>query len=350
MPLLLSTRRGISPIAASNLKYFPVLKDEFPGRRMREWGRWNFDYDTQNAYERDVKKMWKRRYDTMYRELSEFTPETLEKTSYSIVRDHSLLCPAFIRQLQNEYNLVIPLDITMLIDVYFTFSKPLMDLYRIREPNGDIFNFGTTPFDTESIKYWSQLAWDRCVNGFIFMVDLLWYNEYIVDEDGQRRNKLEYAISQWQKIGKSQFGFMILVNLEAFIRKKKVIPLSVCPLFSGIDNVETINWTKLCLERIRDRELDIYDRAMIAWYAGVVVELGSEANGHKGEVKVHYSGYHPKYDEWLSVDSEFLAPVHLYSREHCFGGKDHQNGQQWFKAIVSEQGIAKVTWDTYLVG
>ena len=344
------TARNISHCAASNLKYFPLLKDEFPGRRMKEWSRWNYDYDMQNEYERDVERWRKSKYDTVHRKLSEFTPETLENTSYSKIRDYSLLCPAFIRQFQNEDNLVIPLDIKMLIDAYFTLDKPLMNLYRIREPNGDIFNFGTTPFHTESIALWTQMTWDQSIDGFIFMVDLMWYSEYIMDEDGQRRNKLEYAVSQWHKIGKSQFGIMILVNLESFIRKTKVILPSVCPLFSGIDNVETINWTKLCLERIRDRELDIYDRAMSAWYAGVVVELGSEDNGHKGEVKVHYTGYAPQYDEWLPVDSEFLAPIHLYSKEKDFEGKDHQNCQEWFKAIVSTQGIGKVTWDTYLIG
>ena len=339
------TANDISHYAASNLRYFPVLKDEFPGQRM-DLNRWN--YRTEAAYKRDIERWWKRRYDTIYRKLSEFTPETLENTSYSMIRDYSLLCPAFIRQCQDVENMVIPLDITMLIDAYFTLDKPLMDLYRIQEPNGDTFNFGTTPFHPKSVKSWTHLAWDRCVDGIIFMVDLLWYNEYIVDEHGKRWNKLEHAISQWQEIRDSQFGIMILVNLEAFIRKTKVVPPTVCLLFSGINNIETINWTEWCLKRIYQRKLDIYDREVSAWYAGVVEEMGSENKGHKGEVKVHYSGYHPKYDEWLPVDSQFVAPIHLYSKEYGFEGKDYQYGQQWFKTINSMQGMRKLTWDMYL--
>ena len=231
------TAKEIAQCAAPNLKYFPVIKDDFPERRVATWMK----------------------YEKIYYRLSTFTIERLESTSYSNVRDYSLLYTAYIRRCEMNQNIEIPLDIVRLIGTYFVFEKPLMNLFRIQEPNGDIFNFCETACSFPTMSQWTQMALSRRVDGFIFMVDLMWYDEYFVDEIGQKYNRLEHAMWQWNEringndsdnkhCSLHSFGIMMLVNLESFLRKTKVVPPSVCPLFAGIDSVETIDWTEWCLE------------------------------------------------------------------------------------------------------
>lgn len=133
--------------------------------------------------------------------------------------------------------MVIPLDVVMLIEAYFDPNKPQMNLFRIQESNGDIFNFC-------QMSQWNQISWNQVVDGFIFVVDLMWYDKYIVDEHGQRRNKLEHAISQWNHHDSDHrdenspaFRIMLLMNLESFVRKSKEVAPSVCPLFSDVRGV-----------------------------------------------------------------------------------------------------------------
>merc|ERR1719242_1146657 len=71
-------------------------------------------------------------------------------------------------------------------------------------------------------------------------------------------------------------------------------------------SLEDEQWRALILLGHR---LDIYDRMMDAWYKGRVIEMGTEDNGHVGEVKVTYDGYASQYDEWLTCDSPYLAPI-----------------------------------------
>ena len=319
------TAKEIAQCAAPNLKYFPVFKDEFPERVMDSWNT------------RQTKK-----YEMIYEGLSQFTTETLKNTSYSKISDYSILCMAFIGRYENEENVSVPLDVVRLIAAYFECAAPMMNLFRIQEPNGDILNFCETSCSTTSMSHWSQMALNHRVDGFIFMVDLMWYNEYFVDENGQKVNRLEHAVWQWNKrVNRNRpFGIMILVNLESFIQKTKVLPPSVCRLFSGMDNSETINWTKWSLERICQKQMDVYDRAIGGWsVTGKVIDYGCEDDGHYS-VKIHYNGYHSRYDEWLPVDSKFLAPLSLYSQKYGFC--------KWFQTINAMSSIKKLTWDTYL--
>ena len=62
----------------------------------------------------------------------------------------------------------------------------------------------------------------------------------------------------------------------------------------------------------RDFDVDIYDKSMNSWYKGQVVEIGT--GDHEGEVKVHYEGYAPKYDEWHNpLTSDYIAPLHTHT-------------------------------------
>merc|ERR550525_252020 len=65
---------------------------------------------------------------------------------------------------------------------------------------------------------------------------------------------------------------------------------------------------------VLSQRLDIYDRAMSAWYKGRVIRLGTEDNGQVGKVRVHYDGYSEEYDEWLNCDSPYLAPLCKHTR------------------------------------
>ena len=323
------TAKEIALCAAPNLKYFPVFKDEFPERIMDPWMEYDRLYNSM-------------KYCRIYERLSTFTTKTLRNTGYSTVRNQDLLYPAFIRRYQNEENILIPSDIVRLIGAYFECAAPLMNLFRIQEPNGDIFNFCETSCSITSRAHWSQMALSHRVDGFIFMVDLMWYNEYFVDENGQRINRLERTVSVWNKrINKhNPFSIMIVTNLESFMRKTKVVPPTVCPLFCGLDDSETINWTEWCLERICQKHVDVYDQAVGGWFGGRIKEFGSDDNGHRGEVKVHYDGYHSIYDEWMPVDSDFLAPLNLYSRRY--------GSCNWFQTVNAMPSLKKLTWDTYL--
>ncbi len=112
--------------------------------------------------------------------------------------------------------------------------------------NSDIDLWESTGVDS---SYWHQRT--KRINGIIFVVDLSSYNEYFVDENGRKRNKLEYAqstLDHYKTLDARKL--VLLTKRDVFREKVKTTPLSVCPLFAGLDGLDKFG---SCIGPIREK-------------------------------------------------------------------------------------------------
>lgn len=54
--------------------------------------------------------------------------------------------------------------------------------------------------------------------------------------------------------------------------------------------------------------LDVKDRTCV-WLNGVVRDVADDA------IYIHYLGWNKKYDEWIELDSQRLAPKGMYAKK-----------------------------------
>lgn len=293
------TSRNCAKAAAQNLKYLHLLKADAMFQRKEEQlqqrccncGGRRTDYF-------DLKQK--------IRDLIQKTKDE-DKPNYSVIRDHNLLCSAFIRQSQIDEDIVIPSDVATLIEEYFQLNKPLVDLYKFRDKKGTIYNIShSTKAD---VMWWKKaIKSDKLnVDVFIFVVDPMWYNEFFINEKGEMKNKLENALSEYKSIH-GVHRIVVMKEEEKFLEKIRKVPLSICPLFSDSNdsNSRSVNWRHYILNNVGVPIL-VFDRSMDRWYKAKVIEVDSEDNDHEGEVKVTYDGFSSKYDEWLPLDSEYIT-------------------------------------------
>ena len=146
----------------------------------------------------------------------------------------------------------IPLDVTLLIEGYYGVQKPQklrVNSFKFGLKNA--LNGGTT-FDLcvapgMDTSYWTRNARHSQIDCILFVLDLTTYDESMVDENGKEWNRLEHAMAVWdscQHCG-SQRAFtpkmIFLTERDRFEEQIKSKPLSVCPTFSGLKDMDTVS-------------------------------------------------------------------------------------------------------------
>ena len=192
------------------------------------------------------------------RRLSKFTDEALQNTTYPVIRNYKLLCFGYIRHHEaNDANkhLDIPLEIKVLIAKYYESDKVKIDSTKLLYQSGRILDFWET--SEMDISYWSSGQKREWIDGIILVVDLSSYAEFIVDENGEKRNKMEYVHSVWKSVAKFRHWhqkrrapkMLCLVNRKEFEQKLKMKSLNVCPLFPVF---EVVKECEMCIRAIRE--------------------------------------------------------------------------------------------------
>ena len=186
-----------------------------------------------------------------YHRLSELQPED-ESPRCAIIRNYNLLCSGFIRQIQHKEDVNIPSEIMVLIEMFYVPNLLMIDSYKFQW--GFVYRKGliwdlwkSTGVDT---SYWVTRL--KRVRGIIFVIDLSTYDECLTDENGEKRNKLEYAHSlwaSWKSIGTPKLT--LLTKKDLFEQKIKEKPLNVCPLFA--DEAVRMDQLDLCTDNIHKK-------------------------------------------------------------------------------------------------
>ena len=182
------------------------------------------------------------------------------KNTTSIVYDYSLLFSGFIHQSKSSQDAYIPQDVITIISRYFVSNLLDITSYKVplEESDQQIFEiWESTGID---IKYWENKL--KRIKGIIYIIDLTSYDEYFVDEDGIKKNKLEYSLKVWKNwswVGKidvlqkycndnynheaemKQSRLVFLTKKDLFTKKVKKIPLSVCPMFKDYVGLNTLS-------------------------------------------------------------------------------------------------------------
>ena len=200
-----------------------------------------------------MKKEKEYKCELYYDKLSGLTPETLRKRTWL---NYDLLPSGYIRHIQmNESfeDMVIPSGIVELIAKYFM-SK--IRSFRFQSgKNEKLFLKLFIPNDNTTLDDISHWTMDKGLRwmGIIYVLDVSMYNEHFVGRDGQRRNKLEYSLSNWKSIeslktfdsnqsdGNPRYyrhempKLLLFTKMDLLKVKIDTIPLNVCPLFSDLD-------------------------------------------------------------------------------------------------------------------
>ena len=245
------------------------------------------------------------RYELFYNKLSRFTLETLRKKTWM---DYTLLPSGYIRYIQHIESfedMVIPSGVTEIIAVYYSLKMNSFK-FQFERDNKERFLELFIPNENASldISRWStdeRLSWI----GIIYVVDLTTYNEYFVDGNGQKRNKLEYALSVWESIQKwktieridkdgnpKYYAYelpklLLFTKSDLFKVKIDSIPLNVCPVFSDLDESQSADE---CLSAVCNafdsldvgpQFVDINDREDII---GKFNEFDVKVEGHRKKI------------------------------------------------------------------
>ena len=190
---------------------------------------------------------------SIFGKLTEYTKETLESalSRRAVIRNSNLLFPGFMRQILEKEDMEIPSEIVVLIDAFYVPNKLLINSFKLRWGRGTEGMF-LDLWESNGVdkSYWIEQTHSR--GAVIFVIDLSTYDEYFVDENGQKKNKLEYAHSVWTSWKESETQILtLLTKKDLFQQKIKEKPLNICPLFSGID--QQLDRLSLCLTHIRGK-------------------------------------------------------------------------------------------------
>ena len=245
------TVKSIRNYSAQNLKYWNLFKDEFT----------EFTESVQDYFATKMEKL-------------QITSDTIRNDTAN-VNDYSLLFSGFIHQFEDSEDAFIPLDVVRLVSKYYVpnilaincYKFGLERTYHPRYGNPNTIRYKQAYEFWESsgidIKYWKdKIKRIKCV---IYLVDLTTYDEYFVDDDGMKKNKLEYSLKKWQDWGK-KIGYddklysyqqkiklnalMLLTKKDLFMKKIKNIPFNVCPMFQDYSELNTLS---RCLGPIKDK-------------------------------------------------------------------------------------------------
>ena len=230
------TTKDLAQNAAQNLRYFSVLKDPL-----------ECDDQTDEA-------------EALYNRLCQFTKEDLSNTNYAVIKDHSEMI-----------------------------DKELIDCtkFRIRDPYSKdrhfpIYNFWeTTNMDP---TFWEPHC--KRFDGFFFVVDLSTFDEEIIDENGQEKNKIEHAWSVWLSLKTMNIPKMaVLTKSEEFLKKLQNTPISVCPSFGKIYQRFEASY------HLFDRKEYAQHKALIK----MVKEIGTSLKDIQSETKMSEQTQYPKH-------------------------------------------------------
>jgi len=237
----------IAQSAASNLNYFPVLKDAMDSAeierlktKLEAAKRPEFQYPLQE-------RRWRRRQIEkiqpviLYRRLRGFSPETLDESQRRtnlVVTNPCLLFSGFIREILVSQQLDIPSVVMALMEAYYGPNRFRIESFKFKFQSRfqEEETLNVQEMDAVHSSFWWKIKRRPQLDGIILVVDLTSYDEYFVDENGQSVNKLEHALSVW----KSYRGFgsqlspskmVLFTKKDLFLEKLKTTPLSECPLF-----------------------------------------------------------------------------------------------------------------------
>ena len=163
----------------------------------------------------------------------------------------------------------IPPEIVVLIEAFYVPNKLIIDSFKFQWGQSKMYwdLWESTGVDT---SYWMKRT--KRLSGIIFVIDLSSYDEYFVDENGEKKNKLEYAHSvwtSWKQIGTRKLT--LLTKKDLFQKKIKEKPLNICPLFSEID--QQLNQLSLCLGHIREKFKSVHRNRLYVLNTGQLKEI-----------------------------------------------------------------------------
>jgi hypothetical protein len=267
------------------LRYFAAVKDKFSFEeyqtfsKMYESAKRNLK-DKDSDLDADQRKKIER--EIIYRRLSRFTQQSI--TSSFCVDRHAvypLLFIGFMRQHQVKEDVIIPQDVVDLImafyvhpqvsnqtrstikSVQFSIEKTVkkekeVQRFNILQPRGMNVDYwsGGTVSEWERSDRWGAMRRRGMIDGIIFVIDLTTYNETMVDEEGKKWNKLQYALRA-RDIALELFEpdqmttkVTVLTNMHKLRDKIKNAPMSACPLFMGKEATDDLD---LCIEAVGDK-------------------------------------------------------------------------------------------------
>ena len=225
-----------------------------------------FELLIEKSISEDQKKEIER--EVIYRRLSRFSAESLP-TSFDV--DCAIVYPhlfsGFMRESQTEVHVVIPSAVLILMRTfYIEWKSPKLTMESIKfgTKNGEKitllqpYQMDVTHWSSQKSSEWSMGCWGLGsdwdaikrrgnIDGIIFVIDLMSYDEHIVDEDGKKWNKLEYALSQRDEAmelfedNESIPKVTLLTKVDEFGERVKIKPLSVCPLFTKKENMSNLD-------------------------------------------------------------------------------------------------------------
>ena len=254
------TAQNVASHAVRNIHYFPVLKDELTSSEMPKPKS-----NGNTTWQRKTLKMKRReKLQALYRRLSHFTKKELdnEVSKYSIIRSSeqirerdNMLCFGFIRPAVGNLT-AIPFDIMALIRKYV--KKLRVDSYKFQYDKYDNKLYSLWECDAMESRNWCCEPREGLISGIMFIIDLSSYCEYFVDGNGERKNKLEYALSVLRSYNENNVQCLALKTVcltkkDVFEEMIKHIPPTRCPLFSDTNSQKGID---ILIEEVKESVSD----------------------------------------------------------------------------------------------